>query len=170
MFTCRVKPHLQVNYAIWLAFFFFLSLFQTKKNKYWLGWAFISQTKTTHIGFNRSNTINLFVSQSKRYCEDTYSCAANSRLILATCSLSSMSLSPWSPLSFLLVGLMGGGPVLWLEMEDKDEEDDDEEEDEDRDKDCSLGSTLNAASPEGKRKKHLLEVPVRISREVKLNW
>lgn len=64
-----------------------------------------------------------------------------------------MSLSPWSPLSFLLVGLMGGGPVLWLEMEemedeeDDDEEDDEEEEDEDRDKDWSLGSPLKAASP-----------------------
>lgn len=83
----------------------------------------------------------------------THSCAANSRLIFATCSLSSMSLSPWSPLSFLLVGLMGGGPVLWLEMEemedeeDDDEEDDEEEEDEDRDKDWSLGSPLKAASP-----------------------
>lgn len=83
----------------------------------------------------------------------THSCAANSRLIFATCSLSSMSLSPWSPLSFLLVGLMGGGPVLWLEMdeedeEDDDEEDDEEEEDEDRDRDWSLGSPLKAASPE----------------------
>lgn len=48
---------------------------------------------------------------------------------------------------------MGGGPVLWLEMdeedeEDDDEEDDEEEEDEDRDKDWSLGSPLKAASPE----------------------
>lgn len=47
---------------------------------------------------------------------------------------------------------MGGGPVLWLEMEEEDEEDDDEEEDEeeedeDRDKDWSLGSPLKAASP-----------------------
>lgn len=46
---------------------------------------------------------------------------------------------------------MGGGPVLWLEMEeeeeDDDEEDDDEEEDEDRDRDWSLGSPLKAASP-----------------------
>lgn len=39
---------------------------------------------------------------------------------------------------------MGGGPVLWLDME---EEEDDEEEDEDRDKDWNLGSPLNAASP-----------------------
>lgn len=64
-----------------------------------------------------------------------------------------MSLSPWSPLSFLLVGLMGGGPVLWLEMEDEEdddeEEDDEEEEDEDNDRDWSLGSPLKAASPEG---------------------
>ena len=62
-----------------------------------------------------------------------------------------MSLSPWSPLSFLLVGLMGGGPVLWLEMEEEEEEDDDEEEEdeeEDRDRDWSLGSPLRAASPE----------------------
>lgn len=85
----------------------------------------------------------------------TYSCAANSRLIFATRSLSSMSLSPWSPLSFLLVGLMGGGPVLWLEMEDDEdddeEEEDEEEEDEDRDRDWSLGSPLKAASPEGGR-------------------
>lgn len=60
-----------------------------------------------------------------------------------------MSLSPCSPLSFLLVGLMGGGPVLWLEMEDDDEEDDDdeEEEDDDSDSDWSRGSPLKAASP-----------------------
>ena len=70
-----------------------------------------------------------------------------------------MSLSPWSPFSFLLVGLMGGGPVLWLEMEeddeddededddDDDEEEDEEDEDEDKDKDWSLGSPLKAASP-----------------------
>lgn len=49
---------------------------------------------------------------------------------------------------------MGGGPVLWLEMEEDDEEDDDEEEDdrddedEDRDRDWSRGSPLRAASPE----------------------
>lgn len=44
---------------------------------------------------------------------------------------------------------MGGGPVLWLEMEDEEEEDDDdEEEDEDSDSDWSRGSPLNAASPE----------------------
>ncbi len=43
----------------------------------------------------------------------TYNCAANCRLILATCSLlQSMSSSAWSPLCFLLLGLMGGGPVL----------------------------------------------------------
>lgn len=82
----------------------------------------------------------------------THSCATNRRLILATCSLSSMSLSPWSPLSFLLVGLMGGGPVLWLEIE---EEEDDEEEDEDSDKDWNLGSPLNAASPAKGRKKNM---------------
>jgi len=85
----------------------------------------------------------------------THSCVANSRLIFATCSLSSMSLSPWSPLSFLLVGLMGGGPVLWLEMEEEDDEDEDEEEEdeeEDRDRDWSLGSPLKAASPEKKRR------------------
>lgn len=76
---------------------------------------------------------------------------ANSRLIFATCSLSSMSLSPCSPLSFLLVGLIGGGPVLWLEMEDEEEEeeDDDEDDDEDSDSDWSLGSPLKAASPKG---------------------
>lgn len=79
----------------------------------------------------------------------TYSCVANNRLIFATCSLSSMSLSPWSPLSFLLVGLMGGGPVLWLETEDEEEDndEDEEEEDEDRDREWSLGSALKAASP-----------------------
>lgn len=79
----------------------------------------------------------------------TYSCVANNLLILATCSLSSMSLSPRSPLSFLLVGLMGGGPVLWLETEDEDEDSDEEEEeeDEDRDREWSLGSALKAASP-----------------------
>lgn len=46
---------------------------------------------------------------------------------------------------------MGGGPVLWLEMEDEEEEDDDdeEEEDEDSDSDWSRGSPLKAASPEG---------------------
>lgn len=90
-------------------------------------------------------------------CVCTYSCAANIRLIFATCSLSSMSLSPWSPLNFLLVGLMGGGPVLWLEMEEEEEEDDDDEEEdedeEDRDRDWSLGSPLKAASPEDKREK-----------------
>ena len=44
---------------------------------------------------------------------------------------------------------MGGGPVLWLEMEeDEDDDDEEEEEDEDRDKDWSLGSPLKAASPE----------------------
>lgn len=60
-----------------------------------------------------------------------------------------MSLSPWSPFNFLLVGLMGGGPVLWLEMEEEEEEDDDEEEeDEEEDRDWSLGSPLRAASPE----------------------
>lgn len=60
-----------------------------------------------------------------------------------------MSLSPWSPLSFLLVGLMGGGPVLWLETEDEEEDndEDEEEEDEDRDREWSLGSALKAASP-----------------------
>lgn len=63
-----------------------------------------------------------------------------------------MSLSPWSPLSFLLVGLMGGGPVLWLEIE---EEEDDEEEDEDSDKDWNLGSPLNAASPAKGRKTNM---------------
>ena len=46
---------------------------------------------------------------------------------------------------------MGGGPVLWLEMEDDEdddeEEEDEEEEDEDKDRDWSLGSTLKAASP-----------------------
>lgn len=78
-------------------------------------------------------------------CICTHSCAANSRLIFATCSFSSMSLSPWSPLSFLLVGLMGGGPVLWLEEEDEEDDDEDEEED---DRDRSLGSPLKAASPE----------------------
>lgn len=65
-----------------------------------------------------------------------------------------MSLSPWSPLNFLFVGLMGGGPVRWLEMEEEDDEDDDEEEeeeDEDRDRDWSLGSPLKAASPEEER-------------------
>lgn len=57
---------------------------------------------------------------------------------------------------------MGGGPVLWLEMEEEDEEDDDEEEDdeeedEDRDRDWSRGSPLNAASPEEERarEKHI---------------
>ncbi len=67
-----------------------------------------------------------------------------------------MSLSPWSPLSFLLVGLMGGGPVLWLEIEDEeddDEDEDDEEEDEERDRDWSLGSPLKAASPAGVAKR-----------------
>lgn len=48
---------------------------------------------------------------------------------------------------------MGGGPVLWLEMEDEEdddeEEEDEEEEDEDNDRDWSLGSPLKAASPEG---------------------
>lgn len=77
----------------------------------------------------------------------TYSFAANSRLIFATCSLSSMSLSPWSPLSFLLVGLIGGGPVLWLEIEEDEDDEEDEEEDEDRDKDWILCSPLKAASP-----------------------
>lgn len=47
---------------------------------------------------------------------------------------------------------MGGGPVLWLQMEEEDEEEDDEEEDEeeedeDRERDWSLGSPLKAASP-----------------------
>lgn len=60
-----------------------------------------------------------------------------------------MSLSPWSPLSFLLVGLIGGGPVLWLEMEDEEEDDEEDEEDEDSDSDWSLGSPLKAASPKG---------------------
>ncbi len=41
-----------------------------------------------------------------------------------------MSLSPWSPLSFLLVGLMGGGPVLWLEIEDEEDDDEDEDDEE----------------------------------------
>lgn len=48
---------------------------------------------------------------------------------------------------------MGGGPVLWLEVEDDDDDDDDdegdEEEDEERDRVWSLGSPLKAASPEG---------------------
>lgn len=47
---------------------------------------------------------------------------------------------------------MGGGPVLWLEMEDEEEEEDDddeEEEDEDSDSDWSRGSPLKAASPKG---------------------
>lgn len=90
----------------------------------------------------------------------THSCAANRRLIFATCSLSSKSLSPWSPLSFLLVGLMGGGPVLWLEMEEEEEEEDeeDEEEDEDRDRDWSLGSPLKAASPMKEEKKNIGQV------------
>lgn len=51
---------------------------------------------------------------------------------------------------------MGGGPVLWLEIEDEeddDEEEEDEEEDEDRDRDWSLGSPLKAASPVGVRKR-----------------
>lgn len=42
---------------------------------------------------------------------------------------------------------MGGGPVLWLEMEEDEDDDEEEEEDEDRDKDWSLGSPLKAASP-----------------------
>lgn len=46
---------------------------------------------------------------------------------------------------------MGGGPVLWLEMEDDEEEDDDEEEEEDEDRDRSLGSPLKAASPVGEQ-------------------
>lgn len=52
---------------------------------------------------------------------------------------------------------MGGGPVLWLEMEEEDEEDDEDdeeedEEDEDRERDWSLGSPLKAVSPEKKNK------------------
>lgn len=58
-----------------------------------------------------------------------------------------MSLSTCSPLSFLLVGLIGGGPVLWLEIEEDEEDEEDEEEDEDRDKDWILWSPLKAASP-----------------------
>lgn len=46
---------------------------------------------------------------------------------------------------------MGGGPVLWLEMEDDDEDDDEEDEDEDSDRDWNLGSPLNAASPANER-------------------
>lgn len=55
---------------------------------------------------------------------------------------------------------MGGGPVLWLEMEemedeedDDEEEEDEEEEDEDRDRDWSLGSPLKAASPGERRQR-----------------
>lgn len=55
---------------------------------------------------------------------------------------------------------MGGGPVLWLEMEDDDEDDDEEEEDEDSDRDWNLGSPLNAASPTNER--HGEERDVRI--------
>ncbi|TNN82139.1 hypothetical protein EYF80_007507 [Liparis tanakae] len=98
-----------------------------------------------------------------------FDCEANSRLIFATCSLSSMSLSPWSPLIFLLVGLMGGGPVLWLEMEEEDDEDEDEEEEdeeeEDRDRDWSLGSPLKAASPEKKRREKIKEICLGFSGE-----
>lgn len=83
----------------------------------------------------------------------TYNCAANSRLILATCSLlQSMSSSAWSPLCFLLLGLMGGGPVLWLLTAD------------DRDMACILDSPLSAASPTANTRepalihvKHLLQ-------------
>ena len=66
---------------------------------------------------------------------------------MTTCSLSSISLSAWSPLIFLVVGLMGGGPVLWLEEEDDEEEEEDDEDDEDKERDWSLGSPLSAASP-----------------------
>lgn len=45
----------------------------------------------------------------------TYRCVENRRLILATCSLwGSMPSSFSSMLCFLLLGLMGGGAVLWL--------------------------------------------------------
>lgn len=42
-------------------------------------------------------------------------------------------------LSFLLLGLIGGGPVRWLVRAD------------DTGRDCILGSPLKAASPTGKR-------------------
>lgn len=57
------------------------------------------------------------------------------RLILETWSFSqSSSSSPWSMLSFLLLGLMGGGPVRWLLSAGDC-------------RGCIRGSPLSAASP-----------------------
>lgn len=46
---------------------------------------------------------------------------------------------------------MGGGPVLWLEMDDEEEDEEEEEDDEDRDRACSRGSPRKAASPTKRR-------------------
>lgn len=78
--------------------------------------------------------------KQKKQKPDTYRCGLNIRLILETWSFSqSSSSSPWSMLSFLLLGLIGGGPVRWLVRT------------EDTGRDCILGSPLRAASPAGRQ-------------------
>lgn len=72
--------------------------------------------------------------QQRMETDCTYRCVANRRLILATCSLLGSMLSSFSSmLCFLLLGLMGGGAVLWLlTVEDMG---------------CILDSPRSAASP-----------------------
>lgn len=62
---------------------------------------------------------------------------------------------------------MGGGPVLWLEMEE--EEDDEEEEEDESDRDWNLGSPLNAASPAKQDRKNRGSRDVRIYSRKQVN-